>query len=60
MAHELVSPKVMQTSGDIDIDAIYNFFFSQNLNMNFSCMLPRESIKKGGGGAGSSLKSSRI
>lgn len=27
MAHELVSPKVMQTSGDIDIDAIYNFFF---------------------------------
>lgn len=60
MAHELISPKVMQTSGDIGIDAVHRTAFSQNLNKNFSCMLPRESIKNGGGGAGSSLKSSRI
>lgn len=49
MAHELVSPKVMQTRDNTGINAVHRTALSRSINVNFSCMLTRDSIKKGRG-----------
>lgn len=49
MAHEFISPKVMQTRDDIGINAVHHTALSQSINVTFSCMFTRDSIKKGRG-----------
>jgi len=46
-AHELVSPKAMQTRDDTVINTVHHTALSENIGVNFSCMLTRDSMKKG-------------
>lgn len=45
MAHELV----VQTRDSTGVNAVHHIALSQCINVNFYCMLTRDSIKKGEG-----------
>lgn len=56
VTHELISPKIMQTRDHNGIYPVHKAHLSQCINLDFSCMLTKESIKKRGGKSWSQLE----